>query len=318
MKVIYGNSLTKVRLNRPCLAIGVFDGVHVGHQHIIRTMRRRARRSGRQAVVMTFYPHPLTVVCPRQSPPLIVSLAHRLQLIAYLGVDVCLVMRFTKSFSRLTAERFIEHVMRRLNPHSIYVGYDFRFGRERRGDISMLKQRLEAAGITVNSMSPVRKGRAVISSSKIRRLIAEGKLGQAGSLLGRPPSIWGRVERGERRGTRLGFPTANLVPTEEILPPFGVYCVSVIWKKSKLWGIANVGSRPSFSRRGARPVVEVHIFDLQDSLYQQWIEVLFYKKIREERVFQNENSLIRQIERDIRKVKRCVKECKLIHLINNA
>ena len=301
MKVIFGIGKVRKRLKNTVLAIGVFDGVHRGHQALIQGAVERARALGGEAMVMTFRPHPVHVVHPEIDLPYIVSLPHRLKLIEDLGVDTCIIVHFTKRFSQLSPQKFIQrYLAAHIKPKEIFVGDDFRFGQNRSGTIDYFREAGRRWGFIVNIVSAVKGGEDKIGSSIIRRLISEGKLEQAHRLLGRRVSVMGRVVQGCGRGRRLGFPTANIHVGEAILPPLGAYAVEVRIGEKIFNGMANVGCRPSFQK--GRPVnIETHLFDFSGSFYQKEIVIRFIKKIRDEKIFPSKEIFIKQLTKDKRR-----------------
>ncbi|MCK5178846.1 MAG: bifunctional riboflavin kinase/FAD synthetase [Candidatus Omnitrophica bacterium] len=299
MKVIYGIGKVDPKVRKAVWAIGVFDGLHIGHQKLIKTTVRRAKKLSVPAVVMTFSPHPVQVLYPNSCLPFIVSLPHRLKLIEELGITVCIVVRFTKRFSRLTARQFIhKYLDGHLSPKEIFVGADFCFGQKKEGTVAFFKEAGRAYGFKVHAIAPVTTGQKKIGSSQIRRLITQGKLNAARRLLGRPVSIFGKVVKGDGRGRTLGFPTANVYPGNETVLPVGVYAVRVIAGHKKFPGMANVGRRPSFKKKTSRINIETHLFDFKGSLYGKEIVVQFIKKIRSERVFASPEKMTAQLARD--------------------
>jgi riboflavin kinase / FMN adenylyltransferase len=304
MKVIYGIGKVKA-LRGSVLAIGVFDGLHVGHRKLIRAAVRRARTLGVPAAVMTFFPHPVQVLTPEKYLPFIVSLPHRLKLMEELGVDACVVIRFTKRFSRLSPRQFIQRYLAgQVGPQEIFVGDDFRFGQGREGTQELFKEAGKKHGFKVNAVVPVKAGRQKIGSSRIRHLILEGKLKAAERLLGRPVSVMGRVVRGDGRGRKLGFPTANITPANEVIPPVGVYAVRVVVGGKRYAGMANVGCRPSFTRGRARVNIETHLFNVRRSLYGKEIIIEFARRLRAERCFASVEAMTAQLKRDETKARR--------------
>ena len=299
MKVIYGIGKVEQKIRNAVLAIGVFDGLHIGHQKLIKAAVKKAVEIGGSAIVMTFSPHPVQVLKPDQSLPFVVSLPHRLKLIERLGVMTCIVVHFTKRFSKLTPQRFVKrYLVNHIRPREVYVGGDFRFGRERKGTIESFKEEGNKYGFRVNSVYPVNSGNKKVGSSHIRTLINKGQLKTAEHYLGRYVSVMGKVQRGSSRGKILGFPTANIHPKNVVIPPIGVYAVHVIIGNKKYNGMANVGRRPSFYRSGSNFIVEAHIFDFQKKLYGKEIIIQFVKRIRSERAFGSKEKLIAQLKRD--------------------
>ncbi len=289
------------------LAIGVFDGVHRGHQSLIKRAVAKAKHQGAISVVVTFDPHPVHVLYPEIYCPLLVSLPHRLKLIKDLGVDVCMVIRFTKIFSKLSPEEFIQdYLIRKIHPREVFVGDDFRFGQNRSGDLNFFQAAARRYGFKVNIVSAVKEKSAAISSTRIRKLIAAGNIRAASRLMGRLVSVLGTVIKGEARGKDLGFPTANIDPDCDFLPPCGVYLVYANVYDQRLKGIANIGIRPSFDHQGknGKIVFEVHILDFNKNIYGQEIIIEFIKRLRDEIKFPSQKELIGQIKMDERKARR--------------
>lgn len=298
MDIIHGISSLSRDCPQAVVAIGVFDGVHRGHQKLIHSAVRQARAISGTAVVMTFFPHPVHVLHPQKRLPLLVSLEHRLRLIARLGVDVCVVMRFNRRFAHLAPEDFIKrYLVGRIKARAVVVGDDFRFGWHRAGTIDLFSEAGAAYGFRVHSIGVKTHGAKVYSSTRIRQLIRDGDLRRAAALLGRPVSTLRRVIPGDGRGGGLGYPTANLEMTPEVIPPTGVYIVRVHWRDKIFPGIANIGCRPSF-RRGRRVSMEVHLLDVQADLYGQTLEVDFLRRIRDEQMFVQTEDLVRRIRCD--------------------
>ncbi len=303
MKIIHGIKNIKRKFKSPVVAIGVFDGLHRGHQQLINQAIQEARQIRGTAIVMTFWPHPAHVLRPEIRLPLLVSLPHRLRLLEGLGVDVCIVIPFTKSFSRLSPEEFVKnYLIRNIKPVEIFVGYDFRFGKNRQGDLNRFKTISKELGFKINVLHAIKGGARAISSTLIRELVIQGKLSQASRLLGRFVSLMGTVYRGDARGRLLGFPTANVDPDGELIPPCGVYAVSVLIGNKRYGGMANIGYRPSF-KNGNKISIEVHIFHFRKKIYSRTILVEFIKKIRDERMFLFKGQLIQQLYEDEIKAK---------------
>jgi len=299
MKVIYGIGNVKRILKNTVLAIGVFDGLHLGHQKLIKTAVARANILNGKGYVMTFFPHPIRILRPEIYMPYIVSLPYRIKLIAGLGVTGCIVSRFTKRFAQLSPQRFIEnYLMRYIRPVEVFVGDDFRFGQNRTGSVELFEQIGKKFGFKVHVVSQIKSGVGKISSTRIRELIASGRLKHAGALLGRNVSIMGIVVRGENRGKELGFPTANILPDGEILPPLGVYAVNVIIDDRSYYGMANVGCRPSFNMSDCPVNVEVHVFHFHREIYGKEIIIEFIRRIRDEKIFNTKEKLIVQLQKD--------------------
>lgn len=304
MKVTFGIGKIKKRFKKPILAIGVFDGLHLGHQALISKAIDRAKVLKRDVCVLTFWPHPLHIVRPSLKLPLIISLSHRISVLEQMGIDECIVARFTKKFSEMSAGSFIKrYLVDKINPQEIFVGTDFRFGHNRSGSLEYFKKLGDSRGFVINIVNPVpavkkKMGVEKISSTLIRNFIAEGNIKGAARLLGRPVSVMGKVRQGDSRGKKLGFPTANLGIKNELLPPGGVYAVEIIFGDKKYKGMANIGSRPSFKKEKSSYILEVNIFDFNQNLYDKVIMVVFVKYIREEKTFLCRNDLIAQLHKD--------------------
>jgi riboflavin kinase / FMN adenylyltransferase len=290
-----GNGSRKV-----CLAIGVFDGVHLGHQQIIRQTIADAWQHGAIALVVTFDRHPNTVVAPDHVPLLIYSRAQKLRAIESLGTDALLEITFDKSFSEKSGDVFIRELVRNFGIiHSICVGMDFVFGNQRTGNVALLKKLGAELNFFVHGLAAVSLDSEAVSSTRIREAIRAGDFDVASQMLGRPYAISGRVVEGDRLGRQLGFPTANLDVTELILPPNGVYsgCTKL---KGQLYRVAlNIGFRPSMVSSTPQLRVEAHLLDFDSKLYGEELEVELTGKLRAERKFASLAELREQIARDI-------------------
>jgi len=300
MKVIYDIGKFNQKIVRPILAIGVFDGLHVGHQKILRQIIQRAKAIHGQSVVVTFFPHPSHVLNLKSHLLFLSTLEQRLDLIESMGIDICFVVRFTSDFASLSPREFIEdYLIKRIHPREVYVGYNFHFGHNRIGNPALLKELGNKYGFVVHVVSRIRLNRSLVSSSSIRRLLTRGQLTIANKLLGREFSLRGKIEKGDGRGHSLGFPTANLSPRGIVLPPPGVYVVHILWKKRIFEGVANLGTRPSFKKPGSSLCLEVYLLNFSMNLYGQKVEVRFIKKLRNEKKFISSEFLLRQIKKDI-------------------
>ena len=229
MKVISLNGSSKLHLKKTCAAIGIFDGVHRGHQYLIKQMLATARRLGAQPIVITFFPSPGPVLRPDVKLGYLTSLQDRFRCLSDLGVAACLVVRFNRSFAGIQPQKFIKDILvKKLGVKAVFVGDGFRFGKDRSGDIALFQKLGPKYGYEMHAVSGLKQGGAIISSTRIRQLIETGKLNEAARLLGRPVSISGVVVKGSERGKSLGFPTANIDYEADILPPKGVYVVRVL------------------------------------------------------------------------------------------
>ncbi len=287
------------RVPRPVVAIGIFDGMHVGHTAIIKSCVRVARRRRGTAVVLTFDPHP-------QNELSIYSLDHRLAIMERLGIDLCILARFTKAFSRLTPAEFVDRVIcGRIRATQVMVGENFAFGRGLSGDVSTLRVLGASRGFATRVFPIRRMGGAPVSSTRIRACIREGRLREAARMLGREVSVMGTVVGGRRVGRLLGYPTANVRPRHEVLPPDGIYAVKARVDGRWVPGICYKGRRPTFGA-GATSI-EVHLFRFAGDLYGSTMEVRFYALLRGEKKFASPAELRAAIARDIARAKKLLK-----------
>lgn len=292
MIVIHGINKIK-RFKSPVVALGVFDGVHRGHKEIINSTVATARSLGGTSIVLTFWPHP-------QKEMSLYSLEHRLRLIKELCVDVCIVANFSLKFSRVSAEDFIKDVLaKKLSAKYIYIGKDFKFGRNAEGSLTLLKRLGKSFGFRVRGFKMVRYHRAPISSTLIRKMITAGQLERAARLLGRPVSILGTVIKGTSLGRIIGFPTANINPHHEVIPPSGIYAARIILGKRRLKGACYIGGRPTIKPFNKEVNVEVHIINFKGNLYNRDIEIQFVKRIRSDKEFPSLDLLRSQIRKDL-------------------
>lgn len=286
-------------------AIGVFDGVHLGHQAVIRRLLETARTAATPAVVLTFHPHPGAVIAPDRTPPAIQSLDHRLRSLAALGVDATWVIAFDEPFSRQSGETFVRSLIRGFGDlHSVHVGSRFTFGHQRSGNVSLLRRLGRDLGFTVHPVEPVTLDGAVVSSTRLRHLIAAGQLEAVTTLLGRPYSLAGTVQPGNQLGRRLGTPTANLDVAGLILPPYGVYVAQAVIDGQPHPAVANLGLRPTVTPAAHRPSLEVHLLDIHPDLYHRPLEVRLLHQLRPEITFPSLAGLTAQIQRDIAAARR--------------
>lgn len=284
----------------PILAIGNFDGVHLGHRTILDAAARLATTLDSCVVAFTFRPHPVALLAPERAPPQIMSLARRLDALAGVGVAGTVVVPFTRQFSQISADHFVEEILvRRLGVRGIVVGPDLRYGQGRQGNPETLREAGRQAGFEVEIVEPVVVAGERVSSTAVRAALLDGDVERAARLLGRPHQIHGRVRAGDRRGAQLGFPTANLLPRGGLLPPDGVYAVSVriYGEAGRQSGVANLGTNPTFG--GVVRRLEVHLLDFARDLYGCRLEVDFESRLREERCFGSVQDLVVQIGLDV-------------------
>ncbi len=292
--------LTRIekKFDKSVITLGNFDGVHVGHQELVRMVIRRARETGATSMVVTFRPHPLKVLAPEKCPPLISIYEEKIKLFERLGIEVLVKIPFTVEFSAMSPEDFVKNVLCDiLGAKEIFVGYNYRFGKGRKGDIQTLRRLGEQYGFTVREVEQVSLDGEVISSTKIRDLLRDGDVESAARLLGRTYAITGIVVKGDGRGKGLGFPTANIAPKHAIIPSDGVYAVRLFVRDRLYDGIANIGMRPTFHKKVL--AIEVHVFDFNEDVYGEDISLFFIRKIRPEKKFKNAEALVEQIREDI-------------------
>ncbi len=290
--------------HQPVLALGNFDGLHRGHMKIIERVRRRARERGGVAVLLTFDPHPTRVVRPDKAPRLLMTTAQKLEAVAQAGMEGAAVVRFTRDMSQWSPEMFVERVLVDwLHVAEVWVGANFLFGHDRAGNFSLLRLLGARYGFRAEKIDPVRYKDFVVSSTRIRRLIAEGRVDEAAALLGREYVLEGTVTAGDGRGRKLGFPTANLKPVNELVPPNGVYATVAMLDGVIYPAVTNIGVRPTFGDETYGAVVETHILDLDGELYGRDIRLAFVQRMRDERAFDGPEALRRQIETDCRQAR---------------
>jgi len=279
------------------VAQGTFDGIHLGHQAVIRTAVERAQALGVRPVAVTFDPNPLAVLRPADAPPELLPLDERLERIAELGPDVCLVIPFTPEFSLVEAEDYVREVLLGLlGAREIVVGFNHAFGRGARGTPELLRRLAEPAGAVVHVVPPLRVDGVAVSSTSIREALRDGDVRRAASLLGRPYAIAGVVARGAARGRTLGFPTANLAASSSLFLADGVYAARASWEGGAAGAVVNVGVRPTVD--GATRLVEAHLFDVTPDLYGRRLRLEFHDRIRPERRFGSLDELRSQIADD--------------------
>ena len=287
---------------QPVLALGNFDGLHRGHVAIVERVQARARERGVVPLALTFDPHPQCVVHPEKPPALLMTAAQKFEALSTSGIGGIAVVRFTEQLSRWEPERFVVAVLVEwLQVSEVWVGTNFLFGHARSGNFSLLRALGGRHGFRTEKIEPVRYKDFVVSSTRVRRLITEGRVDEAGALLGHHYVIDGTVVRGEGRGRQLGVPTANIRSDNELVPPDGVYATLVTLNGLVHPGVTNVGLRPTFGEGGR--AIETHVFDLSRDLYDRSLRLSFVIRLRDERQFDSVKSLRAQIEADCRQAR---------------
>ena len=303
------------------LALGNFDGLHLGHQNLLRYVVAQARKHHGLAAVLTFPQHPHSILHPERKPMMLMSIEQKLFYLAQAGIDLCFLQSFTPAFAKMTPRDFAEKVlMKKLHIREICMGHDAHFGCGRKGDTRLMEQLAEANGFLFRKMKPVMIGKKPVSSSRVRGLLMKGEIEKAGECLGRSFSVFGKVIHGKGHGLHLGFPTANLEVHSEILLPLGVYIASARFfkepssfqkkiNKSALktpWfsGVMNYGRRPTYPKEETpRPVLELHLLDFKGQIYGKMMEIALHRFLRPEVKFPTEGTLIAQIQKDVRAAK---------------
>jgi riboflavin kinase/FMN adenylyltransferase len=290
-----------------CAAIGVFDGVHLGHQHVLHQTISNAARDQAVSVVVTFDRHPNAVVAPAHVPPLIYPLAKKLQVIASFGVQAAYVIRFDKAFSQIPGEQFVRGLARDFQRiTSICVGDGFMFGARRSGNVELLQKLGGELGFTLHALRDVELDGQSVSSTRIRDAVRAGDFALAGRLLGRPYALCGMVIQGEHLGRKLGFPTANIDVTDLLVPPAGVYAAEAHIGAARHQAAVNIGHRPTVRSADPQLHVEAHLLDFDGDLYGQALELVLLKKLRDEKKFPTPELLKAQIAEDIKQSRNLV------------
>jgi riboflavin kinase/FMN adenylyltransferase len=290
-------------LVHPVLALGNFDGLHRGHLKIIERVKRGAAEQGGTPMAMTFDPHPPRVVRPDKAPPLPMTSAQRLEALARAGIQCTAVVRFTHEVSQWDPETFVRRVLTDwLRVSKVWVGANFLFGHERSGNFSLLRTLGQRYGFRAEKIDPVRYKDFVVSSTRIRRLVGEGRVDEAGALMGHPYYIDGTVVRGRGRGREIGFPTANMETANELLPPHGVYATTLSIDGIVRAALTNIGVRPTFGEQTV--TIETYVLGYSDDLYERSVRLSFVQRLRDERAFPDVDALKAQLEADRRRAER--------------
>ncbi|MGH7336000.1 MAG: bifunctional riboflavin kinase/FAD synthetase [Myxococcota bacterium] len=290
-------------LVHPVLALGNFDGLHRGHLKIVERVKRGALEHGGCPMAMTFDPHPPRVIRPDKAPPLLMTHAQKLEALQRAGLHVVAVVRFTHELSRWEPETFVKNVLVDwLRVADVWVGANFLFGRDRTGNFSLLRMLGQRYGFRAEKIDPVRYKEFVVSSTRARRLVSEGRMDEAGGLLGHPYYLDGTVVEGRRKGREIGFPTANLRTANELVPPNGVYATTLAVDGVVHASLTNIGVRPTFG--ASERSIETHVLSFDGDLYGREVRLAFVQRLRDERRFEDVDALRAQIEADTRRAER--------------
>src|SRR5215510_8615683 len=300
MRLFHGTENAEIA--RPTvMTLGVFDGLHLGHQLIMKTVVERARAVSAVPTVLTFEPHPRAVLHPESAPPLLQTFDQKIEALGVLGIEQTIVIHFNQAFSQIRAEDFLrEVVVDRLHAKEVYLGRGFAFGHNREGNIDLLRRVSQHLGFVADEVPEVRMRGRRVSSSRIRELLLAGRVNLARRMLGRPYGVEGPVVRGAERGAQIGFPTANIHPHNRVVPRGGVYVTATLiegqWRRS----VTNIGTRPTFDD-GTDQSVETHVMSWSGDLYGDVIRVRFLHRLRDEKKFGSINELRSQIKLDVRR-----------------
>ena len=325
MEIIRGVGRQKKKLRKTVVTVGVFDGIHAGHQKIISEVVKCAKRINGMSIVVTFDPHPSRTLSDIH-PPLLLSLPKKLLLLEQLGIEACLIINFNRRFSELSHQDFVKKIIvEYLKAKLVVVGFNYVFGKSRGGNAQVLSSMGKRYRFNIIEIKPVRIGREIVSSTRIRELLKKGNIVKANSFLGHPYEITGTVEKGERRGHLIGHPTANLGKISGVLPAPGVYAGLALVSDNQYRAVLNIGWKPTFSQMGiggacshtqskdqspdkskasfATTTAEVHILDFNRNIYGKKLSFSFFKRIRNEIAFHSSRELERQIEKDIKSIR---------------
>jgi riboflavin kinase / FMN adenylyltransferase len=304
-------SVDGLHLQSSWITIGTFDGIHLGHQAIVRQLVDGARRDGSPSVVITFHPHPAVILKKRTHSFYLTNPDERAELLGDLGVDVVVSYPFTSQVAEMSAREFVDHLFSHLSFNKLIVGFNFALGKDRQGDVATLSRFGDEYGFSVQPVSPVTNGGEIVSSSQIRTDLAEGNVARVARFLGRPYRLSGAVVPGDGRGRLIGIPTANIAVWEErALPKAGVY-VCIANALGQNWSsVANVGYRPTFVSAPVQPRVEAHLLDFGQNLYGETISLDFMQRLRDEQKFDSAEKLVGQIHQDITRTRQVFLESK--------
>jgi riboflavin kinase/FMN adenylyltransferase len=311
MKIIHNLEELTSPIDNAVVTIGNFDGIHLGHREIFRRVVRRSREVGGTSVVYTFVPHPLKIVAPEHAPALINTYPEKEKLIEASCIDVLICAPFTRELAELPAHRFVREILvEKIGLSHLVVGYDYLFGKDRSGDIQLLRRMGEYLGFTVEVLEPIATHGQVYSSTRVREMIRQGQVRDVVEVLGRHYTFEGKVVHGFGRGSKLGFPTANLKTDKELMPCPGVYAVKVKRGDVLHDGVLNLGRNPTFCAAGS--FIEVHLLDFEADLYGESLRVYFVERLRDEKCFDGPEALRAAIAEDIHRARILLPETKIV------
>ncbi len=300
MEIIKYSDFSHLDINQSVISIGNYDGIHIGHQYIIRELTSKSIRTSSKSILLTFDPHPKEFFAPKGHKPfLLTNFSEKANIIGGFPVDYLICFEFNNKFASMPAEDFVNNILiDKLKVSEIIVGYDFNFGKDRKGNTDFLEEMGEEKGFKVSIVTAKKMGDEVISSSHIRELISRGNVRKAARFLGHNYSMSGSVIKGKNVGKKIGFPTVNLSVQNKLLPADGVYSVLVLVGAEKLYGVANIGYQPTFGDENEHSI-EAHIMNFNGDLYGSEVSVEFVDRLREERKFSCVDELTMQIEEDV-------------------
>ncbi|MEJ2200049.1 MAG: bifunctional riboflavin kinase/FAD synthetase [Desulfuromonadaceae bacterium] len=311
MKIIRNLAELTSPLCKPILTIGNFDGVHLGHREIFQRLVHKARSENGTSVVLTFVPHPLKVLAPAHAPRLLNTHAEKERLIEASHIDVLICLPFDQQLANMSADQFVKDILvQTIGVHHLIVGYDYTFGHNREGNVTLLQQLGKKYNFGIDILEPLAEHNVVYSSSLVRKMICAGDVAGAVRYLGRHFTLEGVVSHGLKRGRHLGFPTANLITEKEILPIPGVYAVKVRRGERLYDGVLNIGWNPTFGNQTV--TVEVHLLDFDGDLYGEVLRIYFFERLRNEKRFDSVQDLIAAIQKDIARARQILSSCQLI------
>ena len=326
MKIYTDLEDIKKPFHKPCVTIGNFDGVHVGHQYLFSEVVSRAKKAGGTSVAITFSPHPLQVMRPEAGVKLISTCDQKRELIRQAGLDVLIIIPFTRAFAATAALDFVDNILlKTIGMTELVVGYDYCFGKGRQGDTTFLKEQGQKKNFPVTVVEPYYVDNVIASSTEVRKLVSQGKMQEVMKLLGRYYQIHGEVQMGMRRGgAQLGFPTANLhISSEDLCPRHGVYVTQVVYEERCFGGVLNIGHNPTFNNEAepgthmASPITaETFIFDFNEDIYGKPIKVNFLQFLRAEKKFAGPAALVEQITIDVEKAKEILRKAQQKKLLS--
>ena len=298
MEIFYNLEAASKFCHASVATVGVFDGLHIGHQAVIQQVLTQAEKSELPSLVLAFHPPPLAFLAPEKCPPTLTVISKRIEILERLGVDTVIFARFDANLQKMPPDQFVRQVLLgQLHAKQVVIGYEWQFGKGRTGNVEDLKQLGTQYEFGVVVVGPTEFHGLPVHSTRVREAIATGKLDLAAQLLGRRHSILGKVIKGAGLGRTLGFPTANIDAGDQMLPPNGVYAIRATLGKRMYDGVLNMGTRPTFD--GLKFQIESHLFGVEDMFYDKDIEIFFVEKIRDERTFPNQGALVHQIQQDI-------------------